>query len=188
MNTIPSQGMDYVNKNIKTSFKYFLSNLNKNDRGYVISSNYPGSEFFHYPDLIDNEKTKSTFYRRYRRFLDFFNNRKCFFLFNVTSAGLENSNDVSLFLDSVNEFHKLTKVNHSLLIYIRHDESFQENEIYCESVEKKLRKLKKTSVVRYIRHKNDYGMWGDKAMYANLLERLGVKLKIGFPKIYLSKT
>jgi Putative papain-like cysteine peptidase (DUF1796) len=186
--TTPSKGLNYVNKNIKEGFKFFLSDLVKNEKGCVFSSNYAGSRFSHYPDLIDNQKTRKMFSRRWRRFLYYFNNRNCLFLFNITSEGLKDTSDVSLFLDSVNEFHRLAKGNHLLLIYIRYDECFQENEMNCGSVEKELRKLKQTRIARYIRHKNDYGTWGDESRFSELMESLGVKLKLGFPIVSLLKT
>ena len=127
-------------------------------------------------------------YRRAERFLDFFNNNKCFFLFNITSEGLNSRHDADHFLRSVNEFHRLSNGNHVLLIYIRYDESFYENELHCNWVEKRLRDISNTRTVKYIRQKSVHGIWGDEKQYTKLLEEMGIKLRIGFPRIYLSKT
>ena len=148
--TTPSRGIDYINKNLKENFKSFLSNLTKNERGYVTSRCYLDSEFFHYSDLIDNKNTKNMLSRRSKRFLDYFNNKRCLFLFNISSGALKNSSDISLFLDSVNKFHALAKGNHTLLVYIRYDESFQENENNCKVLENELRNLKHTRIAKYI--------------------------------------
>ena len=185
LSTTPSKGMDYVNKNIEERFKFFSTNLEKNKSGDVISNNYPDAQFLHCPGLIDNQKLQREIHKNSRRFIDYFNNKKCLFLFNVTSAGLESSRDVSFFLDSIKEFHELSNGFHSLHIYIRYDESFAENETNCEFVEKELRKLKRTSVVKYIRYRSEYGIWGNKDSYCDLLTSLGV-LKLDFPKIRLS--
>jgi len=188
MNTTPSRGICYVNKNIHDGFESFLVDLIKNERGYVVSRRYVDAEFFHYPDLIDNQETKKTLLRRVERFLEFLNNRKCFFLFNITSQGLRDSSDVSSFMDSVNEFHRMTKGKHTLLVYIRYDESFQENEIYCNLVEQEMRKLDNTRIARYIRHNSEDWIWGDRRKYTELFKALGVKLRLGFPKISFLET
>lgn len=188
MNTTPYRGIDYVNKNIHDGFESFLLDLTKNEKGYVVSRHYLDAEFFHFPDLIDSQERRETLLRRVDRFLDFFNNRKCFFLFNVTSDSLKNSSDASSFIDSVNQFHKITKGKHILLIYIRYDESFQENEMHCNLVEQEIRKLDNTRIAKFIRYNSTNHIWGDGKRYTKLFDKLGVKLRLGFPKILFEWT
>lgn len=142
----------------------------------------------HYSDLITNLETKEALIRRGKRFLKYYNNEKCFFLFNIPSNALGASNNVSLFLDSVNDFHKLSNGRHKLLIYVRYDESFQENESNCNFLIKELNKLGHTQAVRYIRYKKEYGIWGDELQYTELLKSLGIKPRLSLiPKISLRK-
>jgi hypothetical protein len=116
------------------------------------------------------------------------NRYKCFFLFNVTSEGLKDAGSASLFVDSVNEFHRVTNGKHLLLIYIRYDENLQENDTNCYIVEERLKNVSNTRIIKYVRQKSAFGIWGDIKQYSNLLESLGVELRLGFPKIYFSKT
>lgn len=184
LSTTPSMGIHYVNKNIQEGFKYFLDNLAKNERGRVFSSNYVDSEFYHYHDLIENQDTQKTLSRRAQRFIDYYSKKECLFLFNITSEGLSTSKDVSIFVDSVYHFHELSDGKHRLLIYIRYDESFEENETNCEAVIKDLADSTYTRVVRYVQHKSHFGKWGDKSKYPALLRSLGIELRLVQPKVY----
>ncbi len=185
--THSSKGIDYVNQNLQQHFKLFVCNLDKNKRGGVVSGHYPDSEFTHYPDLINAPEKRKTIKRRCARFLDYFYKKKCVFLFNVSSWSFKNSREISIFLESVKEFHRLARGNHLLLVYIRYDDSLNENELNCEIVKEELRKLRSTKVTQFIRYKSSYGIWGNEDKYVELLESLGVKLKLTFPKVYLSK-
>lgn len=187
MNTEPCLGLRFVNANVKNKFKFFLSDLVNNERGYVVSTHFEQAEFFHYPELIQSQGMKNTLSRRASRFMEYVSSRECYLLFNITSESLVDYSSVSKFVDSVNEFHEIFGGNNTLLIYIRFDDDLSENYSNCHALENMLKKIPNTRVVNYVRKKSDFGIWGDKKQYAKLLESLGVKLTLCFPRVYLSK-
>ena len=184
LNTDPILGVQYVVDNLKTDFTNFLSNLTLNEKGNIVSQNYPYAEFLHEKDLIANELTRIKFKRRITRFLDFYKTNDCFFLYNVTSESLINSEKATFFIKSVEDFSKLIKANDKVFIYIRYDESLQENEIYCNQVFDAIQKIDKVATAKYIRSLKKYGGWGNEKEYFNLYKKLGIKLKLAFPRIY----
>lgn len=188
MNTTPVKGIEFINKNIRDGFALFLADLCKNQSGYVVSGQFEAAEFMHYPELIENPETRNKLLCRSQRFLDYYNNRDCLFLFNVTSEGLEERDDALRFIESVKEFQAAANGRHKLLVYIRYDETFQENQNNCNLVEEGLGSLPNTRIAKYIRQKSIHGTWGDEKQYPKLLKSLGVKLRLSFPRIYFSRT
>jgi hypothetical protein len=187
-NTDPSRGIEYVNSNIKTNFKFFTQELKRDDDNCIISAHYPYAQFLHYSDMIDNQTAVTTFLRRGKRFIEYFNRKKCLFLFNVPSYALGKSRDVSMVVDSVKEFHRLSNGRHKLFIYIRYDESYQENETNCNLLIERLNAIRHTRTAKYIRHKKEYGIWGDELQYVGLLKSLGINIRPSLiPKIYFSR-
>lgn len=184
LNTDPVLGIQYVFDNFKSNFNLFLEDLVLNEKGNIISKNYPNTEFLHEKDLIENPISRLKFSRRIERFLNFYLYNNCFFLYNVTSQSLDNSNKVIEFTKSIEDFSSLIKKNDKIFIYIRYDESFKENVFHCEKVYQNLQSIDKVSVVKYIRYLSDYGGWGNEKKYYALFQKLGINLKLTFPKIY----
>lgn len=153
----------------------------------MVSRRFEDAEFFHYHELIHSKDIQNTLSRRAKGFIEHINRNRCYFLFNITSEGLKDASSASLFVISVNEFHRVVKGKHILLIYIRYDENLQENDSNCRLVEERLKNVPNTRVIKYVRQKSAFGIWGDQTQYTNLLDSLGIKLRLGFPKIYLSK-
>ncbi len=183
LNTKSSAGIDYVSNNIKNDFEFWLKNLKINSRNYVVSSNFEYAEFMHYENLINNNSMINILTKRAKKFMHYFSNVNCLFLYNLKSDGIKTDNDVNFFLNSIKEFTALSGRGHILMIYISHDEDVIENEQYVEYVEKELRTSTKIRVARFVLRKNEFGIWGDESKYADLLRSLGVKLRIGLPKI-----
>lgn len=184
--TRPAVGLTYVNSNIKLKFERFLEDLARNKRGHVFAGPYRSTEFIHYGDLMENTDTRAMLMRRACRFLELFGGRSCDFLYVITSRGLGSADDVRNFVDSVEEFHRLSRGRHTLRVCIRYDESESENAQQCEQVASALKALDSTRVIRYVRHLKKYGRWGDEREYVPLLTRLGVKLQPWIPRVNLS--
>ena len=68
LNTNPVKGLAYVIDNIEKGFKGFLSELERNEEGHIISTEYPFAEFMHEKKLIENQADRQKFKRRIERF------------------------------------------------------------------------------------------------------------------------
>ena len=174
------EGLNYVSDNLINDFKFFTFQLERNNRGYVVSKQYPNTEFMHEPDLIENENSRNKFIRRIERFGDVLKNEKCNFLYNISSFNCDSEERILFFSKSVENFLKLIKNNSKLYIYIRFDENFNENLFFCDKLKVELEKIKNVYVSKYIREKAKYGIWGDENKYPNLLKELGINLKIKY--------
>lgn len=184
LNTDAVFGLQYVVDNFKTNFSNFLSNLVLNEKGNVVSNNYPYAEFLHEKDLITNPLTREKFERRISKFQKFYQTNDCIFLYNVTSESLINSEKATVFIKSVEDFSKIIKANDKVFIYIRFDENYLENEIFSNQVFDALQKINKVSTTKYLRSLKKYGGWGNEKEYYNLYKNLGIKLNLSFPKFY----
>jgi hypothetical protein len=183
LNTEPIKGLGYVVDNIKHGFQFFLADLDRNHNGHVVSSRYPFAEFMHEKHLIENEVDQQRFVRRAKRFMELIQ-KECVFVYNITSESLKSSVEVNEFFKSVMEFKKLMSHNQRLYIYIRHDESFDENRSYCDELMKKIKDGDNVKVVKYITYKQTYGLWGNEKAYRQLYNVLGLKVRLVFPKVY----
>ena len=186
LNMNPIHGIQYVGENIKTKFNLFLSDLKINDRGFIVSSTYSSTEFMHQKDLISNQETKEKLARRCERFNKLFADLPCKFLYNIPSVCLSNEESVIQFKKHVFDFLDLIKMKDRLLIYIRYDESFDENKTFCESLYNGLSCVNRISVQRYVREKEAFGIWGDETKYLKLLKAISNGITRRFPKIYFS--
>lgn len=181
--TIAYTGIEYVNDNIKTEFKKFVDKIVLNKWGEVASAWYENSAFFHFEDLLENKELQFKLYNRGKRFLKIFNRRKCKLLHCLTFEGLTCKDEADRFIKSVYEFHTLSTQKHDLHIYIRFDESIEENKEFCDYTEKKLNTIPNTYAVKYVRHFKEYGVWGNENEYLDLLKSLGIKI---FPTIKIN--
>ena len=186
LNTTPSRGIELVNKTIQEGFGSLLSNLVVNERGHIVPGDYPHTEFVHYPDLMHDQSTRDRLVSRAERFVRYFRESECALLFNVSAEGLKDASDATLLLDSIRVLQESAKPRHTLHVYLRYDESYDENAAVCASFASDLRAMPHTRFVPYIRRKAEFGMWGDESRYVELLESLGVNVRLGFPRVYLS--
>lgn len=185
LNTDPILGIKYVSDHLKTDFSDFLSDLELNENQNVVSANYPFAEFLHEKDLIENDSTRIKFKRRIDRFLNLYESNDCFFLYNLTSESLIDSEKAKMAVNFTKTLSDQIKTNDKIFIYIRYDESQSENEIFCNQVFNEISLINKVSAAKYIRNLKNYGGWGNEKKYYDLYENLGIKLKKVFPRIYL---
>lgn len=186
LNMEPVTGINYIIENIKSEFKWYLSDLIINERGYIVSSTFPSVEFMHEKDLIENPSTKVKLVRRYNRFNKIFKETKCNFIYDLPSYCLNTNTDVVKFRESVEKFLKLIKDEDKLLIYIRYDENFSENKNNCELLIRMLNTEKKIVVQKYTREKNAHGIWGDEKKYYSFFKSLHIGVRRSFPRIYFT--
>src|ERR1700744_5709286 len=64
LRTDPIQGLKYASANFKNNFEDFLSDLEINGHGHVVSKKFPFSEFFHDKDLISNDVAQEKYKRK----------------------------------------------------------------------------------------------------------------------------
>jgi hypothetical protein len=174
------QGLHYVADNLLNDFKFYQANTYKNIRNNVAAEKYPFSEFVHEGDLIENQRTQKKMQRRVERFKSLFKENKTIFIHNVISLGIKSDDDVSYFLNSVNEFLAQIKPADTLHLYIRYDESFDENKAYCDALFDKLKRIKRVHAAKYIRYLEKDGIWGSEMEYPQLMSDLKIPIKSKF--------
>ena len=184
LNNDPIKSLLFVSENLDNNFNDFLDNLYRNSRGYIVSERFPYAEFIHEDNLIENNLDRKKFLRRIERFKKLLK-EEVYFLYNITSESLDSKKNVYDFYNSVLNFISKLNANHTLCIYIRYDESLNENENYCEMLLKLLREIKNVKIATYIRYRDQEGIWGDAKYYISLYTLLGIKVSMTFPKIYL---
>lgn len=184
LNNDPIKSLLFVRENIETNFRDFLANLFRNARGHIVSEKYPYAEFMHEKNLVENKSDRDKFIRRIERFQHFLE-KEVYFLYNITSESLESEKNVYEFYNSVLEFSSLIRPKQTLCIYIRYDESLNENKIHCDKLLELLKEVKSVQTVNYIRNIKKEGLWGNPKFYLSLYSSLGIKVHLAFPRIYL---
>lgn len=179
----PIRCFDYLNNNLEDKFDLFLKGIQKNERGYYIAEKYPYSEFMHEKSLRE-PKSINKFNRRINRFTQAFNDKKIIFLHNIPVIAIKSRDDVTSYIQGVKTFQNLLRNNSSLHSYLRFDEHSNENNQYADQLFLELEKLN-VNVYRYVRELKKYGIWGDKTRYKKLYDGLQIRIKPGFPKIYV---
>jgi len=132
-------GIKYININIETNFKYFVSNMKKNNKGNYYSENfhmlhfhtiifYKTSEFnklkLKYFFSETNERQDRTnidkFKRRANRFLNIINNpkNKCVFCYHISLVTWKNKDDLQYILEQIKIFLKKCMTKYKFLLYI----------------------------------------------------------------------
>ena len=110
-----------------------------------------------------------------------------YFIHNTKSNVFETEQHVEGFVKTIVNFTTLLKPQDKLLIYLRYDESLNENKLNCELLLHMVESLKSCKITTYIRHEKEYGIWGDETKYMALIKSLGINVKSKFPKIELIK-
>ncbi|MDY3318432.1 DUF1796 family putative cysteine peptidase [Riemerella anatipestifer] len=178
-------GIQYVTENIKNSFEFFLQNLVKNERGHVISKNFPMTEFFHEQNLIDSEADRRKMRKRAVRFLNAIKKENISFLYVINPEHFSDLEDINSFISSINELNRLTGYRHKLKIFIKCHVYITDFSIIdmlissCESITN-------VKIVKYFIDTKKYGQWGNSKDYFLLLKSLGIKIHRSLlPNIYL---
>ncbi|PTT25291.1 hypothetical protein DBR28_18175 [Chryseobacterium sp. HMWF028] len=176
-----TSGLRTVSQNIQERFKFFLSDLKRNEKGNTYAEKYPEAEFTHAKALIDDPKLRNTFEKRCQRILDIISHKPVALLhiIEITKFDLV---DAKLFCNMAKDFTKVLKQGDSLHIYIRFDEEI-ENEEVCNFLLKEISKIPQVYITTYIRGKAQYGIWGNEKEYPKLYKKLNLKIKRVFPII-----
>ena len=184
LNTDAVKGLEFVNENIANNFRDFLSGLYKNDRGHVVSKQFPYAEFMHEENLIESETDRAKFKRRIQKFLKL-KHERAYYLYNVTSEALTSDKIVMEFYNSAVKFQSNLERKQLLCIYIRYDESYNENYTYCDKLLNSLKNTKKIKATKYLREREKEGIWGNEKKYSKLYRSLGIKIYLTFPKMFI---
>jgi len=184
LNTDSIKGLQFISENLKNDFSGFLDSLYRNHRGQIVSEKYPYAEFLHEKKLIEQQSDRDKFIRRIDRLKRLLDN-EIYYLYNVKSDSLKSQTEVDSFYQSVIDFTSLLKNNQVLCIYIRYDESLEENESHCKKLLESLSGIKNVKIANYIREKKNEGIWGNKKYYPALYKALGIKIRLSFPRIYI---
>ena len=188
LDTKPKYGLKYVYENINNSFIFFLTDLKKNDENKVFSNKFNYSTFYHFDDLVTNDELKLKIKKRIKLFLSIIKNKPIYFINTVTSESLNNVESVKFYYKSVQAYLNVLKKDDELIIYLRYDENFEENNFFCEDLIKKVNGIgNKVKIIKYLREMKKFGIWGDEKKYKPLIKNMGIKLYPTFPKIKITK-
>lgn len=183
--TEPRMALDFINSNITEKFEGFLENLSQNANGSIVSASYPYAEFVHEPNLDTDNAGQEKFRRRIARFIKQLKSTPTDFLFNLPASGINDISSVSIIAESAETFINIIKPEDRFCMYIRYDNSIEENSPLAKILIERLEKLPKISIARYCRDYDRHGIWGHPGKYPGLLADLGITLKVKFPKIYM---
>ena len=187
LDTKPHLALNFAFETIQSEFRFFLNDLDKNEQGKVFSQKHPEALFYHFDDLIENKDFQKKIEERTQRFLKLYKNKACYFLHTVTSQAIETESDLQFVIQSIDKFSSILKPNDELLIYLRFDESINENSQNAQLLENAIQSYPQVKMISYVRHKEKFGIWGDETYYKKLVNNIGIHTKIGFPKITLNR-
>ncbi len=181
----PVNCLSYVHQNLANKFQMFVADPIRNEKGNIISRAYPSAEFLHEKDLIDSLADQRKMQRRAVRLLDLYGKEPCAFMHNIPSLALSSNENVERAIGHIQCFMDLIKPSDTLHIYIRYDESLDENKTYCELLKSRLKEYPRVFAADHIRYKTSNGIWGDPDYYPDLLRSIGIKIHRKFPKIFI---
>lgn len=187
LDTKPLLALNYAYQNINNRFTYFLKDLKKSEIGKVFADKYPEALFYHFDDLIENDKLQNKIKIRVDRFLKFYQTDECYFLHTLTSNSIETFDNVEYVKQSIINFKSLLKNNDELIIYLRFDESFEEHKENAQLLQDFADSLSQVRLIKYLRFKDKFGIWGDESQYKKLMNELGIKTKFSGLKINIEK-
>ena len=187
LDTKPVLALDYAYKNINNRFTDFLSNLKKNEVGKVFAQKYPEALFYHFDDLIENKELQNKINQRIANFLKLYDSKPCYFLHTLTSNCITTPENIEYVKQSIINFTTILKKNDQLILYLRFDESLEENNKNAKLLQEFITSLPQVRLVFYIRCKDKFGIWGDEKQYQKLIKELGVKTKLKGLKFSIKK-
>jgi hypothetical protein len=104
----------------------------------------------------------------------------------TASDALPDQTSVEAMYDSVVRFTRLMKDSDKLYIYIKHEETLNENKECVDSFMQKIRDLDRTYITKYLKQTSQYGLWGDKKKFPDVFDQLTLPIqKTAWPKIFL---
>lgn len=187
LDTKPSLALYYAFINIKDNFSDFLIDLKKNEKGKVFAEKYPEALFYHFDDLIENVQLQNKIRQRIARFLELRSSKSCYYLHTLPSSGIATTENLEFVKESIVNFQSLLKNNDELIIYLRFDESFEEHKEKAQLLQDFADSLSQVRLIKYLRFKDKFGIWGDESQYKKLMHELGIKTKFSGLKINIEK-
>lgn len=187
LDTKPSLALNYAYHNINNHFTYFLKNLKKSEIGKVFADTYPEALFYHFDDLIENLQLQNKIRQRIARFLELRSSKACYYLHTLPSNGIATIENLEFVKESITNFKTLLKNNDELIIYLRFDESFAEHKENAELLQDFADSLFQVRLIKYIRFKDKFGIWGDESQYKTLINELGIRTRFSGLKINIEK-
>ncbi|AUC84426.1 hypothetical protein CW731_03530 [Polaribacter sp. ALD11] len=188
LDTEPIYSIKYAYENIVNKFNFFLRDLKEDNEGKVFSNKFKYSIFYHYDDLIINKKLQVKIQNRCINFIKLIKTKPIYFLNTVTSESINSNEKVKFFLNSVLEFQNILKRKDILIIYLRYDETQDENKLFCDKLIDELEFFDKNiRIIKYIREKKLFGIWGDEKKYTAFIRKIGISIYPIFPKIIIKK-
>ena len=135
------RAISYINENINTNFKYFISNIKKNEKGECYAERFPYVTFPHH-NLLENssefDKLKAHFFfnetyerqdgsiidkfkRRINRFIKILNNPKniCVFCYHISLKTWKNKIDTQNIIEQIKLFLRKCRAKYKFLLYIQ---------------------------------------------------------------------
>ena len=187
LDTKPSLALYYAFINIKDNFSDFLIDLKKNEDGKVFANKYPEALFYHFDDLIENVQLQNKIRQRIARFLELRSSKSCYYLHTLPSSSIATTENLEFVKESIINFKSLLKNNDELIIYLRFDESFEEHKENAQLLQDFADSLSQVRLIKYLRFKDKFGIWGDESQYKKLMHELGIKTKFSGLKINIEK-
>lgn len=184
LNVDAVKGIRFVQENLQNNFSFFLTDLYRNEKEHIVSKRYPYAEFMHEKDLIENAASVTKLKRRIDRFLKIFKTNQVSLLYCMPAYGLDSEIAVDAFFNDLKQFAG-DNVDKNIYLYIRCDESIEENRAFCDDLMTKMKMLPNVSFTRYVRFLNEDGIWGNPNAYVPLYRKLGIEITRKFPKIYI---
>lgn len=183
----PNLALNFVYETLQTEFNFFLKDLGRDENGKVLSQKHPEALFYHFDDLIENQNLKHKIKQRIDRFSNLFSSKQCCFIHTITSLSFQNETDFNFIKKSISNFTTILKENDELLIYLRFDETLEENKENTILLKQFVQVLPNVNLIFYIREKNKFGIWGDETKYKQLVTKLGIQTKFKNLKVKVIK-
>lgn len=187
LDTKSQYALHFAYSTIKSEFEFFLKDLMYNEQGKIFAKKHPEALFYHFNDLIENYDFQNKIKERIYRFLNLYLKKPCYFLHTLTSMSFQNEEEYNFIKNSISNFTSILKRKDELLIYVRFDESLEENKQNVILLQQFVETLQQVKLIFYIREKSEFGIWGDETKYKQLLTELGIKTQFQSLKINLTK-
>lgn len=178
-------GLEYVNQNIKSDFRYYLDGITRNAEGNIIAEKYPHAVMLHETDLSAGSEGKIKLERRVERFRKQFIKGNNHYLYNLPVDKIKNEEQAEIFISSVQEFIALMNDTDSLHIILRYDEHGEEFPEITQMLLDFLEPNPKVYSAQYVRSLKQFGLWGNPAGYPALFNQLNIPIKRTFTRIYV---
>ena len=187
MLTDPIKALDFAYSNIQNEFQYFMRDLAVDQAGNVFAKKYPEAAFYHYKDLIKNASLRDKINKRCSIAMLKIKTKPISYLFVISSLHVNSEKAVQTYFQSLLSFATILKPSDELLVYLRFENSEEENQQFCFQLLEKIKVLSQVHVTTFVLESAKYGLWGNEQKYRILLTNLKVDYYQVTPKIKLEK-